>query len=119
MKNFNLSYLGIIALILLASFSRIIPHAPNFTPIGAIALFGGAYFNNKHQAFIIPILSLWISDLVINNYILSYYYGQFVWFYPGFLWQYSGFCIIAAIGYFSLRRLSFAEITPRLLYAFT
>ena len=41
MKNVNLSYLGIIALILLASFSRIIPHAPNFTPIGAIALFGG------------------------------------------------------------------------------
>ena len=40
MKNLNLSYLGIIALILLASFSRIIPHAPNFTPIGAIALFG-------------------------------------------------------------------------------
>ena len=57
MKNLNLSYLGIIALILLASFSRIIPHAPNFTPIGAIALFGGAYFNNKHLAFIIPILS--------------------------------------------------------------
>ena len=110
MKNFNLSYLGIIALILLASFSRIIPHAPNFTPIGAIALFGGAYFNNKHQAFIVPILSLWISDLVINNYILSYYYGQFVWFYPGFLWQYSGFCIIAAIGYFSLRRLSLKRV---------
>jgi len=110
MKKINLSYLGIIVLILFASFSRIIPHIPNFTPIGAIALFGGAYFKNKLHAFIIPILSLWVSDLVINNYILSYYYDEFTWFYPGFLWQYSSFCIIIIIGYFYLKNLSLKKI---------
>ncbi|MDG2372119.1 MAG: hypothetical protein P8L83_05865 [Flavobacteriaceae bacterium] len=109
MKKINLSYLGIIGLILLASFSRIIPHIPNFTPIGAIALFGGAYFKNKLHSFIIPFLSLWISDLLINNYILSYY-EEFTWFYPGFLWQYSSFCVIILIGNFFLKKLSLKKI---------
>tara|TARA_Y100000385_G_C13020065_1_gene605771 strand:- start:405 stop:974 length:570 start_codon:yes stop_codon:yes gene_type:complete len=109
MKKINLSYIGIIGLILLASFSRIIPHISNFTPIGAIALFGGAYFKNKIHSFIIPILSLWISDLLINNYILSYY-EQFTWFYPGFLWQYSSFCIIILIGNFALKKPSIDKI---------
>ena len=46
---------------------------PNFTPIGAMALFGGAYLNNKYHAFLIPIASLWISDLVLNNFIYNFY----------------------------------------------
>jgi hypothetical protein len=83
MKKINLTYIGVISLILFASFTRIIPHMPNFTPIGAMALFGGAYLKNKNHAFLIPILSLWISDLIINNFIFSYY-NDFTWFYPGF-----------------------------------
>ena len=53
MNKINLSHLGIIVLILFAAFSRVIPHMPNFNPIGAMALFGGAYLNNKFHAFII------------------------------------------------------------------
>ncbi|MDG1966837.1 MAG: hypothetical protein P8I41_01640, partial [Flavobacteriaceae bacterium] len=79
MKKINLTYIGIIALILFASFTRIIPHMPNFTPIGAMALFGGAYLKNKNHAFLIPFLSLWFSDLIINNFIFSYY-NDFTWF---------------------------------------
>jgi len=109
MNKISLTYLAVILLILIASFSRIIPHMPNFTPIGAMALFGGAYFKNKYHAFLIPILSLWISDLVINNFILSYY-NEFTWFYPGFLWQYSAFIMIILIGYYSLNKMSFKNI---------
>ena len=109
MNKISLTYLAVILLILIASFSRIIPHMPNFTPIGAMALFGGAYFKNKYHAFIIPILSLWISDLVINNFILSYY-NEFTWFYQGFLWQYSAFIMIILIGYYSLNKMSFKNI---------
>ena len=71
MKKINLTYIGVISLILFASFTRLIPHMPNFTPIGAMALFGGAYLSNKYYAFIIPILSLWLSDLIINNFIFD------------------------------------------------
>mgnify|MGYP001593819717 CR=1 FL=1 len=37
----------------------------NFTPIGAIALFGGAYFSNRWKAILIPLISLFISYLLI------------------------------------------------------
>ena len=109
MKKINLTYIGVIALILFASFTRIIPHMPNFTPIGAMALFGGAYLSNKYYAFIIPILSLWLSDLILNNFILNYY-DQFTWFYPGFIWQYASFGIIILLGYFLLKKITLKKV---------
>ena len=109
MNKINLTYIGIISLILFASFTRIIPHMPNFTPIGAMALFGGAYLKNKNHAFLIPIISLWISDIIINNFILSYY-NDFTWFYPGFLWQYGSFFIMILIGFFFLKKISFKNV---------
>tara|TARA_B100001250_G_scaffold391493_1_gene392398 strand:+ start:254 stop:727 length:474 start_codon:yes stop_codon:yes gene_type:complete len=82
---------------------------PNFTPIGAMALFGGAYLKNKYHALIIPIASLWISDLIINNFIFSFY-SDFTWFYPGFLWQYASFILIIIVGYFFLKKLNFKNV---------
>jgi len=109
-QNIKKEYTILILLVVLASFSRILPHIPNFTPIVAIALFSASYFSNKYLAFIIPMLSLWLSDLVINNVILSGYYGKFIWFYPGFIWQYASFLIIAIIGIKTLKKRSFIRI---------
>ena len=109
MNKVNISYLTIIVLILFASFSRIIPHMPNFTPIGAMALIGGAYLKNKYHALFIPIASLWLSDLVLNNFIFSIY-SDFTWFYPGFLWQYTSFILITIIGYFFLKKVNFKNV---------
>ena len=109
MKKINLNYVGVLALILFALFSRIIPHMPNFTPVGAIALFGGAYLNNKYHAFLVPIISLWVSDIIINNFLLSLY-SNFIWFYSGFIWQYSSFLLITLIGIKFLKRKSLKNI---------
>ena len=109
MNKVNISYLTIIVLILFASFSRIIPHMPNFTPLGAMALFGGSYLKNKYHALVIPIASLWLSDLVLNNFIFSFY-SDFTWFYPGFLWQYTSFILITIIGYFFLKKVNFKNV---------
>jgi len=109
MNKINISYGVIILLILFASFSRIIPHMPNFTPIGAIALFGGAYLKNKYHAFLIPIASLWLSDLILNNFIFTFY-SDFTWFYPGFLWQYISFTLIIVLGYFFLKKINFKNV---------
>jgi len=46
--------------------SRFLPHPPNFTPIGAIALFGGVYFTEKKWSVLIPILAMFLSDLIIG-----------------------------------------------------
>ena len=82
---------------------------PNFTPIGAIALFGGAYLKNKYHAFLIPIASVWLSDLILNNFIFTFY-SDFTWFYPGFLWQYISFTLIIILGYFYLKKINFKNV---------
>ena len=38
----------------------------NFTPVGAIAIFGGVYFTDKWKAYVAVLLSLAISDILIN-----------------------------------------------------
>lgn len=47
--------------------SRLLPHPMNFTPIGALALFSGAYITNK-RSWLIPLAVLFISDLYIGFY---------------------------------------------------
>ncbi len=63
--------LVLVSMIFIAAIARLIPHPWNFTPIAAMALFGGVYFSNKLQAFAVTILSLLLSDVLtivfINN----------------------------------------------------
>ncbi|KAB2907474.1 MAG: hypothetical protein LC102_12170 [Ignavibacteriales bacterium] len=67
MKDVNKNRLFlIVGMILLAAIMRIVPHVPNFTPIAAMALFGGAYLTNKKLAFAIPMIAMFLSDLVIG-----------------------------------------------------
>ncbi|PYJ98570.1 MAG: hypothetical protein DME23_11745 [Verrucomicrobia bacterium] len=65
-------------MILAAAASRLIPHPPNFTPIAAIALFGGATFADKRAAFLVPLAGLFLSDLVLGFFALTpVVYGSF------------------------------------------
>ena len=45
---------------------RLIPHVPNFAPIGAIGLFGGVYLNKKYAVLVL------FAALVISDYLLLY-----------------------------------------------
>jgi hypothetical protein len=58
-----------------AAFTRLIPHLPNFTAVGAMALFGGAYFSNKKLAFAIPLIAMFLTDLILgfHNTIIAVY----------------------------------------------
>ena len=64
--KFNLKFITVIGIILVAAVIRLLPHWPNFTPIAAIALFGGVYFSDKRLAFLIPFATLFLTDLVIG-----------------------------------------------------
>lgn len=39
----------------------------NFTPVGAIAIFGGVYFQEKWKAYLTILLTFFISDVIINH----------------------------------------------------
>ena len=90
----NNNFYLVLGLILIVAFSRLIPHYPNFTPLCAIALFGAKYFNNKYLAYILPLFALWLSDVIINNFVLGEYFNEFTLFYSGFYWQYGSFLLI-------------------------
>ncbi|MEI7499408.1 MAG: DUF6580 family putative transport protein [Bacteroidota bacterium] len=65
-KSINPRFIVIFSVILVAALIRLLPHWPNFTPIAAMALFAGTYFDRKQYAFAIPIAAMFISDLVIG-----------------------------------------------------
>ena len=104
MKKLNLQTGVLSIIILLAAFTRIMPHPPNFSPMAAIGLFGAAHFAKKWQAFFIPLIGIWVSDLVINNYVYSSSSSNFVWFYSGFYWQYISYILIIFTGLFIFNR---------------
>ena len=62
----NTKVLLIASIIFLVSLTRLVPHLPNFTPILALALFGGAYLPSKKTAFLIPISAMFLSDLILG-----------------------------------------------------
>jgi signal transduction histidine kinase len=49
-----------------AAFVRLLPHPPNFAPIAAMALFGGAYFSKKWAAFLVPLTAMFVTDLILG-----------------------------------------------------
>jgi len=62
-------------LIVAAALSRLLPHPPNFSPVEAIALFGGAYFASRQMALVVPIVALLLSDLVLGAMLGASYAG--------------------------------------------
>jgi hypothetical protein len=56
----------LMGIVLAAALARLVPHPPNFTPIAAMALFGGACFVNRRTAYLLPLAAMLLSDLVLG-----------------------------------------------------
>lgn len=97
-------------MILLAALSRLLPHPPNFAPIGGMALFGAAYYTRRAWAYAIPIISMWISDLILNNVVYAEFFDKFVWFYSGSLFTYAAFALIVLMGTFTLKKVRITRL---------
>ena len=69
---------------------RIIPHPPNFTPILATAIFTPYIIKDKWIAMSIPLLAMFIADLVIG-------------FHPYMLWVYGAIGLSTLISNLSMR----------------
>lgn len=109
-SKINLRFSVLTTIILLGAFSRMIPHPVNFTPIGAMVLFGAAHFSKKWQIFLIPIIATWLSDLFINNVIYKQYYTSFTWFYEGFSWLYLSYLLIALFSIQILKKVRIERV---------
>jgi hypothetical protein len=75
---------------------RLLPHAPNFVPIGALALFAGVYLP-KRWGLVAPLAAMFISDLFIGFYdlrLMAVVYGSFA--------------VMVSVGWLVRREKSFA-----------
>jgi hypothetical protein len=71
--------LVITGIVLAAATLRLAPHPMNFAPIGALALFGGAYFSSKRAALAVPLLSLIVGDIFTGFHpLIPFVYASFL-----------------------------------------
>ena len=82
---FTKKQLVLIVFMLIAILFRLFPHLPNFTPVTAIALFGGLYFSNRKMAYLVHIFIMALSDV-------------FLGFHPISLFVYTAFLLVSFIG---------------------
>ena len=91
-------------LILFAAFTRLFPHYPNFTAVGAIAIFGGTVIKDKKLAFLLPLGALFLSDICLQLFTSTKgFYGVSQFF------VYAAFLIITALAFF-IRKKSAANV---------
>jgi len=81
----------VLALIAAAAAARLLPHPPNFAPITAIALFGGATLEDRRLAFLVPLAAMLLSDMLIGLH-------------AGMPMVYAAFALIVCIGLLLRRR---------------
>lgn len=62
----NKRTLIIISIVVLAALSRLLPHAPNFTPMVAVALFAGSFLHNRVLALSLPVFAMLLSDALMG-----------------------------------------------------
>jgi hypothetical protein len=62
-------FLLIVSLILAGAATRLAPHWWNATAIGAICLFGGAYFRRTWLAFLVPLAAIALSDIPLQLFV--------------------------------------------------
>lgn len=94
-SKFNPSNIILLSVVVLVSIFRIAaPYSDNFkeianfSAVGAIALFGGAYFNSNLKAYGFPLLVLLLSDIFIAQT------SGFGFFYGGWYWTYIAFVMM-------------------------
>ena len=86
---------------------KILTPIANLTPIGAMAMFGGHYFKSKWKSYFFPLLTLFISDVVMSQTIYSTYSNGLL--YQGWYWVYAAFAIMVLIGKY-IKEVSFKNI---------
>jgi len=66
----------------------------NFTPVGAMAIFSGVYFNEKWKAYVIILLAFFVSDIIINHA----YFGTWSLWSTYTFWNCVCFSLVVLIG---------------------
>lgn len=87
------------AMIVIAALARLPQLLPNFSPIEAMALFGGAYFANRRLALLVPLLTIFLSDValaLLHGGTFSAYFSAYL---PQLLTVYACVALCSVLGF--------------------
>lgn len=109
-----------ILLIVIASLYRIMPGRPyGFAPQIAMAIFGGAIIKDKKLAFILPLLSMFVSDVLYQLLYINGV-GNIPGFYEGQLVNYILFASLTVFGFFirnfNIKSIALASLSAPTAY---
>lgn len=95
---------AVLIFLVVAGITRALPHPPNFTPLAAMALFGGAYLTNRKLAFLLPLVAIMFSDLLLES---LYQLGlrEYSGLHSTMFFVYGSFIAITAIGTLLMNRV--------------
>ena len=94
--NFDKIQKLVLLMIIFGIICRVIPHPPNFSPVTAIALFGGLNFSDKRVAYSVPLVILFLSDLILGISLIN-------------LFVYTGFITVVFLGT-KIKSINFGNI---------
>lgn len=85
----------VVALVLFTAITRVVLYPFNFSPVIALALFGGACIPDRKLGFLLPVMGMFVSDIIFEVFNIA----------PGFwgwnqLFHYGLFVLIAFAGSF-------------------
>ena len=114
--------ISFLLLIVIASLYRIMPGRPwGFAPQLAMAIFGGAIIKDKKLAFILPLLSMFVSD-ALYEVLYRNGVGDISGFYGGQLTNYILFGLMTFFGFFiknfNVGKIALASIAAPTAYFF-
>ena len=120
MKGTKQVLISFILLIIIASLYRIMPGRPyGFAPQIAMAIFGGAVIKDKKFAFLLPLLSMFISD-ALYEILYRNGVGTLKGFYEGQVTNYILFGLMTCFGFFiknfNVSRIALASVAAPTAY---
>lgn len=109
--KFNPRTLTLILFIVVIGLSRVLlpmfgdlEAIANYSAVGALAIFGGAYFNNNLKSFSFPILTLLFSDLLLSLTVYPSAGSDLL--YEGWYWVYGAFALMVLAGKLILSKVN-------------
>lgn len=107
-KNLQPRFLVLLLFIVIAGVLRVtaagnITPFSNFSPLGAMALFGGAYFADKWKSYVFPLAALFLSDVIVMQTVYKQYASGFL--FDGWYWNYLGFAAMVLTGQLLIKKV--------------
>ncbi len=98
------NFLIAVALIIFAAILKVITYPNSFTPIIAIALFSGVVITDRKLAFAMPLLAMFVSDLMMEVFNIAQ--GFYGW---GQIGNYAALLFVTVLG-FSMKKINVLNV---------